>query len=79
MSKETLLKTVAQSVPVYAMSCFILPQSLVHDIDRIMATIGRGIVGLPRKFIERLGRTCVFLRVKGVSTSKILALLMQVC
>ena len=35
--KELLLKTVAQSLPCYAMSVFLLPLSICRDLENIMA------------------------------------------
>lgn len=36
--KEVLLKTVAQSLPTYAMGVFLLPISLCHDLEGIMSS-----------------------------------------
>uniref|UniRef100_A0A803NJK8 Reverse transcriptase n=1 Tax=Cannabis sativa TaxID=3483 RepID=A0A803NJK8_CANSA len=35
--KEVLIKTVAQSLPIYAMSVFLLPLDITHDMERLMS------------------------------------------
>lgn len=35
--KETIIKSVAQSIPVYSMSCSWFPQGLIYEINRLLA------------------------------------------
>ncbi|XP_055960512.1 uncharacterized protein LOC126670817 [Mercurialis annua] len=47
--KETLIKAVATSMPVYTMSCFLLPQSLCQDLSRLVARFWWGQRNSERK------------------------------
>lgn len=40
--KLTLIKSVAQSIPSYVMSCFLLPKATIHRLDQIIANFWRG-------------------------------------
>lgn len=57
--KETLLKSVAMAMPIFAMSCFTLPQSTVKNLSSAMATFWWSSFNTPRKFIGKVGKSCV--------------------
>lgn len=40
--KLTLIKSVAQAIPTYVMSCFLLPQSITHWINQIIVNFWWG-------------------------------------
>ena len=58
--KATLLKAVAQAIPIYIMSCFILPKGFIHDINMLIASFWRGTQVQVEGFIGSYGIQCVF-------------------
>ena len=38
--REILIKVVAQTIPTYAMGCFLLPKGLHKDLERMMSRFG---------------------------------------
>ena len=40
--KETLIKAVAQAIPIYTMQCFMLPKSFCHDLNSMVSKFWRG-------------------------------------
>lgn len=47
--KEVLIKAIVQAIPCYTMHCSRLPESLVYDLNRLMARFWRGSNGEERK------------------------------
>ena len=55
--KELLLKTVAHSMPTYAMGVFLLPISLCHDLEKLMSSFWwKSKAGAKPSRIGRLGK-----------------------
>lgn len=36
-TREVLIKSIAQALPIYVMSCFALPMSICHDLESIIS------------------------------------------
>ncbi|KAL0434065.1 UNVERIFIED_CONTAM: hypothetical protein Slati_2740800 [Sesamum latifolium] len=64
-SRATLLKTVLQTIPNYAMSCFRLPDMFLSELERVIRQLSSGIVALNPKSIGSHGQFCVSTRRRG--------------
>ncbi|XP_039011424.1 uncharacterized protein LOC120140518 [Hibiscus syriacus] len=69
--KKVFIKSVLQAIPLFAMTCFLLPRSLCLEIERIMEKFWWQKSETNRAFIGARGKPFVSIRRMGVSNSGI--------
>lgn len=57
--KESLLKSVIQSIPTYSMTCFYVPKAICDKLKESAQISGGGRKMVERKCIRNLGKRCV--------------------
>lgn len=57
--KEVFIKTVLQPIPTYAMTCFLLPNSLCVDMESILTRFWWNKSHKKEAFIGTVGGSCV--------------------
>ena len=77
--KETLLKAVAQAIPVYAMSVFNIPKNICKAICDAIARYWWGDTQEKRRSTGRRGGRCAFLRKREVWAFVIYIVLTKLC
>ena len=53
--KEVLIKVVVQAVPTYVMSCFIIPDGIIKEIESFVLGLGKAQLMIIKRFIGLSG------------------------
>ena len=63
--REILIKTVAQAIPTYTMSCFQLPKGLCDDLEGMMRRFWWGQNNKNKRLLGSIGKRCVNQNLEG--------------
>ena len=64
--KEILIKAMAQDIPTYAMSCFMMPLELCEELEQMMCKFWWGMILTDEKSIGWIGKECVSKEEEGM-------------